>query len=282
MKAALAPAPLERRGGRQSSRDRTDHRGTLSSALLAAGPRDAPDLRRFTVFAELSHAQLATVHARLSFRETHAGEITSFYGDTSERFFLAWSGAHRATILSPSGLHVTIRTLRPGDHFGECAIFFGARQSYYNLVCDAHGLLLELSGKDLKRFVDDMPGLRHRMLENIAREALLGADRIYEFAALNGKARLQAELLRLCAQGVPRDGVLLIAPAPTHEAIASQVGVTREVVTRHLKSLAQAGLIRSRRGQIEVFDVERLRASVEREAGKLMSYEELRGGKSRK
>ena len=248
---------------------RSSIRSTASRALFDR----AEDLTQFRVFRGLSDKQLQIILPLLSVQQVEIGDVEIGDVDRNVRFALIASGQHRATIMSPSGEHITIRALRAGDHFGEFAVLSGVSQSYYHLISDAPGTLLFMAGEDLLRLIDDLPALRHNIVSNMAREALISADRIFEFAALNGKVRLSAELLRLRMGGIERNGIVTIAPAPTHEAIASQIGATREGVTRYFKALAQQGLVRHRRGLIEILDQTRLRAVVERDAGKLMSYE---------
>ena len=49
----------------------------------------------------------------------------------------------------------------------------------------------------------------------------------------------------------------------THQAIATEIGSSREVVSRHLKQLERDGLIRLGRGRIDVLDATALRAIAE-------------------
>jgi hypothetical protein len=93
---------------------------------------------------------------------------------------------------------------------------------------------------------------------------------VFELAALDVRARLQAELLRLARNGVLTDGVLVVLHAPTQAALGAQIGATREAVTRHLKDLAGEGVIRFRRGVFEFTDLERLRELDRNAAGRVL------------
>lgn len=57
---------------------------------------------------------------------------------------------------------------------------------------------------------------------------------------------VQSRLARCLVQRTDADGVV----AATHEALALEVGTAREVVSRHLKSMEQSGLVRTQRGRI--------------------------------
>jgi hypothetical protein len=102
----------------------------------------------------------------------------------------------------------------------------------------------------------------------ISAEANRRAERIYEFVTLDVRSRLLAELSRLAEAG-RIDGVgARIEPAPTHDMLATQVGSSREGVTRHLKDFARRGLLKvPRRGVIDIIDRAALRTTLAKESG---------------
>lgn len=236
------------------------------------GPTEASDLSRFAIFDGVSAQHLKGILPLLGSRSTVAGESFGLGRESEPALALVWSGAYRATIISPADVPVTIRHVRSGEHFGEFSIFADVAQTHYSLSVDEEGLLLFLPGEKLRRLVDDVPRMRENLLKHMAREGLVAADRIFEFVATKGKARLQAELLRRCARGVERAGAIVLAPAPTHEALASQVGLTREQISRYLKALSEQGLIRTSRAEIVILNVAELRTLVEQETGRLPSH----------
>ncbi|MES1158291.1 MAG: Crp/Fnr family transcriptional regulator, partial [Terricaulis silvestris] len=247
--------------------------GALRSKVWAGAGRDERawakpsvnvqlrDLRQFSVFRALNDEELSAIQPHVRRRPTRAGEIVHADIDPAPVFRLVASGVHRVTLMSPLGLHITLRTVRSGDCFGELCVLAEQSQNSYHIVADSDGCLLEIAGADLLLLIERLPKLGRTLMALIAEVALLRADRIFEFAALNTRARLQAELLRLAARGEQQAEAIIVRPAPTHESLATQIGTTREGVTRHLKSLRQLGFIRARRGEIAILDVDRLRAA---------------------
>jgi CRP/FNR family transcriptional regulator len=57
---------------------------------------------------------------------------------------------------------------------------------------------------------------------------------------------VRSRLARCLVQRADADGMVV----STHEALALEVGTAREVVSRHLKSMEQSGLVRTQRGRI--------------------------------
>lgn len=231
-------------------------------------PTGPADLSRFRLFAGLSFRELDRIFAQLRCAPARSQADLNSDGQLKNCVALAWSGNYRTTIMSPAGSHVTIRTVPPGGHFGEIAAFSSLDDRPYNVVVDEPGILLKMSAQAFRSLVASMPALREATLASLAQAATARADRIYEFAILDMKLRLHAELLRLGAQkGRCVGDVVIINPAPTQDAIATQIGATREGVTRQMKSLVEQGLVQKRRREIVLLNIERLQASVERGAG---------------
>jgi CRP/FNR family transcriptional regulator len=103
-----------------------------------------------------------------------------------------------------------------------------------------------------------IPALADATLDLISNVAADQGTRIFELVALSARERIQAELLRLARTVECTGNRCVVRPAPTHQALADQIGATREVVTRTLRAMADEGLIRLERGAIEIVKVDRL------------------------
>jgi CRP/FNR family cyclic AMP-dependent transcriptional regulator len=225
-----------------------------------------PKLRRLTALQTLSDAELVDVSRLFRPRLVDKGSVLSLDEQLAHRMCFVHSGRFRLAVLSPAGTSVSLRTIEPGDHFGELWSFAETPYSNHHVVADVGGVLLELPTHNVSDLCARMPAFAGSITRALARTTVAQSARIYEFACLGARGRLQAELLRLA--DARRSGVTaVIDPAPTHAAIASQIGTTREGVTRHLRDLTSRGLIRSQRGRIVVLNVNQLRSEIEREAG---------------
>jgi CRP-like cAMP-binding protein len=192
------------------------------------------------------------------------------FGEPSVSFLYA--GQCRVTILSPGGQHAAVRFVRPGSHFGEISILAEAVESPYHLLVDENSLIFQLSARKFRELLRSIPTLNENVLRNLARTAMARADRIYEFSLLDANLRLQAELLRLAQSGVRVGNQVTISNAPTREAVGTQIGISREGVSRLLHSLVQLGLIALKRSEIKIIDIKRLEANVARATGRSLRY----------
>src|SRR5216684_4214009 len=87
-----------------------------------------------------------------------------------------------------------------------------------------------------------------------------GEEQLGRMTATGSRARLAAALYRLARNGSETQpgGGLRLRGVPRHTELASEIGATRETVTRMLARLEQDGYIRRFGRQIVVPDVERL------------------------
>jgi len=103
---------------------------------------------------------------------------------------------------------------------------------------------------EFRRLLADDGDFRARLLGSVAAR-FAELERLVEDVALVGiEARLARALLRL----MDDSGEV----AATHEALATEIGSAREVVSRHLGVLAREGLVQLARGHIRVIDADRL------------------------
>jgi CRP-like cAMP-binding protein len=96
-------------------------------------------------------------------------------------------------------------------------------------------------------------------------------ERLYELTTLNVRNRLHCELVRLSITSGVSNNSSLIAPAPTHTALANRIGANREAVTRELNELARMKIIAQGKRQIEVLDMLKLVLMVDVAGGTLAS-----------
>jgi CRP-like cAMP-binding protein len=239
--------------------------GTASSSGIyrAVGPKT---LRQIRFFQQLPDAIVSEMINLVKVRRVEKGDVLSLDDQLAHRMCFALSGRYRLGVITPSGTTITVHQIEPGDHFGERWIYAERRLGNYQLIADCGGMLIEMQACDVTRLAEAVPEFSRELMRSLANMATDYAVRVYEFASLDVYGRLRAELLRLAGPGAALDRVL-IDPAPTHATIASQIGSTREGVTRNLSRMVSKGLIRTERGRIEILSVKRLRQEVDQDLG---------------
>ena len=171
-------------------------------------------------------------------------------GDLCENYLVVLRGAARITLTSESGREILLYRVEPGQ---SCVLTTAALMS---------GSDYEAEGKtetEAEALVIPAAAFADLLAESaVFRRFVFSsfAVRLQDLIALVGEVafsrldrRLACFLLRRGEGGEVR---------MTHQEIAAEVGSTREAVSRLLKSFERDGLVRLRRGVVEVVNIVRL------------------------
>ncbi len=196
------------------------------------------------------------------FRDTHLVRLAAHTpicdeGQQCSHLALLMDGVARVYKLSPNGREITLYRIHPGQSCVLTASCLMSRHAFPAMAVaetDVRALLVpparvrewfcrEEAWRD---FVFGL--LSHRLGDIISVVEEVAFKRI--------DLRLAEQMLRALRQG---ERVL----RKTHAELAADVGSSREVVSRILRDLAERGMIRVRRGEIELLDAEAIRRLAE-------------------
>ena len=161
--AHFAAAPDSRSGPRSAGirADREDRR--------PADPGEG-ELPRMSLLSGVPESTVQALRARATCLDVAAGDEVIQRWDSDRSFYIILSGRYRVFIDAR-----LIRTLGPGDHFGELAARdWGGGYGYARLatvVCAEPGRLLRLTSEDFQWLVDTEPAVRAE-LDKILAERL--------------------------------------------------------------------------------------------------------------
>ncbi|MDE2404697.1 MAG: Crp/Fnr family transcriptional regulator [Sphingomonadales bacterium] len=182
-----------------------------------------------------------------------AGTVLYRAGDECRGFVTVHEGTIRVGLTAPNGREIVLYRVGPGQ---VCLQTFNClvNGTRYSAEAVAEGeIAIEVTppGAFQARLAEDA-AFRDRLFASVAAR-FAELERLVEDVALVGiESRLARALLRLMGE----DGVV----TATHEALASEIGSVREVVSRHLSTLARDGLVELARGHLRVIAAERLAA----------------------
>jgi CRP-like cAMP-binding protein len=181
---------------------------------------------------------------------------------TTEVFFLV-EGRAEVVVYSANGREVCINTISPGAMFGEIAALDGEPRSA-SIVASSDAVLIAMRASDFLACLEKSPAAGLWLAQRLAAHTRRLTDQVFELSALNVRARIHSELLRLARQGEQRTGMIEIRPAPTHAEIAKRIGTHREAVTRELRALSGLKIIRYTRQSLIILDLARLEQEAQR------------------
>lgn len=190
------------------------------------------------------------------------GEYIVRVMDHDTNLYLIDSGSVRATLFSAEGKEVSFVDIEAGGNFGEFSAIDGKPRSA-NVLALSDTTITVISPHDFLIILQKYPTICIEFLRQLVGTVRQLCDRVFEYSTLDVSRRIHAQLLRLCKENLDIDGIARIKRPPTHAELASRVSCTREAVSRELKKLEKAALIKRKQRQLIVKDYERLRELVE-------------------
>ncbi len=226
---------------------------------MVTGEETAGLLARVPLFADLSREELQRLAAVAVPRSYLAGEIIIREGDTGATCFVIRTGSARVTRSHHDGRSITLAELRPGDIFGDLAMFGGeTRSATVEALEDSSAVALLAS--DLRRLLRSDSDIAFKMLSAMADRVRTANDRVSQRTFQGVPGRVAGTLLKQVearqAEGAAEGDIEVHA---TQSEIAQLAGSSRESASRFLATLEREGIVTCGRGKVVVHDPETLR-----------------------
>jgi CRP/FNR family transcriptional regulator, cyclic AMP receptor protein len=226
---------------------------------MAATDDTAQLLGRVKIFSGLTPQELVDLTSVTVPRRWGSGEVIFREGDTGDTCYVVQRGSVRVTRNHSDGRTITLAELRPGDLFGELAMFDSERRSAtVEAVEDTTGIAI-LAG-DLRRLLMRHPEISIKLLSAFADRLKEANERISRQSFQTVASRVAGVLLAhseaLMAEGAGAQNILIRS---TRAEIAQLAGSSRESVSRFLATLERAGLVTCGRGKVVIHDPAALR-----------------------
>lgn len=226
-------------------------------------------LRRLPLFARLSEDELADLAGRIRPRTFRRAEVIFRKDDPGTHLYLVLEGAVKIALPGEFGQEALVAIMRPGDFFGELALFDRSPRSATAVALDDTRAAL-LAGDDFIAFLERHPTAVRVVLETLARTVRRLSDRVEHLTFLDVPSRVAKYLLDLAQASALSDGTAkpgAAGPATlelslTQDELAAFVGASRVSVNRVLGDLERREIVSIRRRRIQIKDPERLAKEV--------------------
>lgn len=196
-------------------------------------------LAKVPLFRGLDAAQRERFAARCRLRQLPAGALVFRRGAPGDALYVVASGQVRVFVDRPDGRELTLVVERVGGCFGELSLLDGAVRSASVATLVPTGLLV-MSRRDFLGCLRASPEIGGALLAALAARVRRLTDQAGSLALDDVRHRLLAVLFRLAEH---RDGAWVVERRPSQQALADMIGTTRESVGRHMRALAEAGLL---------------------------------------
>lgn len=207
------------------------------------------------LFKQLDAAARARIAARVTKLRLRRGERVFSRGDAPLGFFVVVFGDIALIAQGARGPRLT-GLVGPGRSFGEPVMFLG-KPYIVDARAETDALLLFVPKDAVFAEIERNPAFAHRMIAGLAARIETLVRELDTQAGGSARERLIDYLLRACAG---RDGEVVVQLPTTKAALASQLGLTAEHLSRVLRDLAQRGLVRIDGRRIVIADARTLAA----------------------
>ena len=191
---------------------------------------------------------LRELASRGDVRRYRKGTILIEEGDRGETLYIILSGRLRAYSAAATGREITYGTYGPGEYLGEMSLDGGVRSATVETMEAASCAVV--TRETVRRLVADRPEFAFELLGKVIRRARAATLSAKNLALNDVYGRLKLVLDTLAE---PRaDGSRVVADRLTHQALASRLGCSREMVSRVMKDLENGGYVRVDGGLIVI------------------------------
>lgn len=221
----------------------------------------APDdiLRRIPLFASLPEAELRAFAPLLREKRFAKGAMILMQGDPGDALYVIAAGQVKVLLIGEDGREVILSVLGPGAIFGEMSLLDDEPRSAHVVAMD-DATLLQLRREDFQARLRASPDVGLAVLRELSRRLRRADSTIGSLALRDVNGRIAHLLLDLAAE----EGGNHITRRLTHATIAQMVGASRETVSRTLRALVNAGVLRVSRREILLLSREPLERAAQR------------------
>jgi CRP/FNR family cyclic AMP-dependent transcriptional regulator len=181
-------------------------------------------------------------------QEFGAGQIIFSEGEPCAGLLVVQEGWLKTVKISPSGREQVICVAGPGELCNEIAVF-GSVPNPATAIALEPAIVWSIPRDSVLRLLEEVPAVARMVSRGLARRVLHMLTMVEDLSLRTVEARLARLLLERAS-----DGTLHRHRWATQEAMAARLGTVPDVLNRELKKLADRGLIRVARQQIEILD----------------------------
>lgn len=209
------------------------------------------------LFASLTEEECRTLVDRSVCRSVRERETLFRQGEPSRGLYLVVEGWVRTYRANRHGQEQVIGVFGPGESLGEVSLFDEGPCLASARVVEP-GRVLFLPMHEVQALYRTHPQVAHAVVRDLGARVRRLVALVDRLALQDVPTRVAAAVVQYAADGhALRSGATFRLPR-TQEALAAELGTTREGVSRALRSLRAARIIRQRGARIEILDPESL------------------------
>lgn len=206
------------------------------------------------LFAGLLPKQYAEISALAVEQIYKRGQLIFAEGDEGRGFYVIISGGVKIFKLSPEGKEQILHIMRPGEPFGEAAVFAGEAFPASARAL-AESKILFFPRRPFVDMIARNPSLALNMLAFLSRRLRILANLVEDLSLKEVPGRLAAYLLYSSKR---KDGSAIIELGISKNQLASLLGTIPETLSRILNRMGREKIIKTGMRQIQLLDQQKL------------------------
>jgi CRP-like cAMP-binding protein len=209
---------------------------------------------RRAIFAEhaffrgLAPGALDELVARSRIERCRRGKTIFRRGSAGSAMMAVLSGSVKICTTSSGGKEAVLNVIGPGQVFGEIAVLDGGPRTA-DAVALVDSDILVVDRRDFMPVVRAHPDLAQRLLEVLCSRLRKTSEQLEDAFFLDIAGRLAKTLLRPAAGAT---GGRPIVAVLTQRELGEMIGTSRETINKQLHAWQRQGIVRVKKGEIEV------------------------------
>lgn len=196
--------------------------------------------------------------AALALRRSYEAEAVVFMrGDPGDSLYGVVTGRVRISASAPGGKEVFLNVMERGDAFGEIALLDGQPRTAAATTLSAAELIV-IQRRDFLALVQREPKLAVHLIELLCKRVRWTSEQMEDSSLLSAPARIAKRLLSL-ADSHGRSTAAGVQLGISQEQLARFLGLSRQIVNKHLQTWKRNSWISLGRGSIVVDNARALR-----------------------
>ncbi len=200
-------------------------------------------LRNIPLLSKLDAGELQKLSCCMRERRASKGSYLIYAEEKGPSILFLAEGAAKVTLVSSDGKEIALYHLSEGDFFGEISVITGEERSA-NVVALTDCRVFILHAEDFNAHVKENNGLALAMMKELALRLRAATAKIGDLALFDVYRRVARTLKSIATtENTAQGAKLIVHNRPTHQELANMTGTSREMVTRALHELEDAGSI---------------------------------------
>ncbi len=201
-------------------------------------------LNRIFLFSDLSKQEIARLSTLMTEKVYKRGEDILVQNEKGDSLYIILEGKVKVVLYGDKGREIILSILKSGDFFGEMALLDEDVRSAYVITLEKTRVLV-LPREIFLDWLNKHPAFAVKLLKYLSNRLRHADEIISNLTLLDAYGRVARYLIELVKrEGRDIGNEYVIDNRPTHNVIASQIGTTRETVTRTLNDFIKRGVIR--------------------------------------